>query len=326
LITIPERNAGKFNDEIAIADQSMNSLKDTKNSEYQPQSKTDQLASPLPWVSVITPSYNHGQFIEETILSVKNQSYPHIEHIVIDGGSKDNTVELLRQYEPTYNIRWLSEKDHGQADAINKGFEMAQGDILCWLNSDDTYLSFDLLARIVLLFDDHPDVDVITGGAEFLDSQGQCLAPFGVAKDLVCHEYLRYAPYIIQPATFFRKRALGSITLDTSLHYAFDWVFFFQLTKGVQVLAKDEFWAGYRLSGENKTFTGGSRRVRELMEVTGRHLGKGSWQYAILTIYYLAFLFFEKLPQTPGNKLQNLLISLSRILNWRTGHKVANIL
>ncbi|MFZ4612746.1 MAG: glycosyltransferase family 2 protein, partial [Bacteroidia bacterium] len=92
----------------------------------------------LPKISIITPSYNQGQYIEETILSVINQDYPNIEYIVMDGGSNDQTVEIIKKYESKITY-WVSEKDKGQADAINKGFARATGDILCWLNSDDYF-------------------------------------------------------------------------------------------------------------------------------------------------------------------------------------------
>ncbi|MEM2568057.1 MAG: glycosyltransferase, partial [Candidatus Bathyarchaeia archaeon] len=90
-------------------------------------------------VSIITPSLNQGRFIRETLLSVKSQDYPCIEHIVIDGGSTDDTLMILKRYEGTYNLRWISEPDEGHSDAVNKGFRMAQGEIVGWLNSDDVY-------------------------------------------------------------------------------------------------------------------------------------------------------------------------------------------
>ena len=100
-----------------------------------------------PLVSIITPSYNHAAYIEQTIKSVREQEYPHIEHIVIDGGSTDNTVDILRRYED--RLTWVSEKDGGQTNAINKGFRKATGDIMAWLNSDDVYMPGAVRAVVI---------------------------------------------------------------------------------------------------------------------------------------------------------------------------------
>ncbi|MCD6361181.1 MAG: glycosyltransferase, partial [Armatimonadetes bacterium] len=110
-----------------------------------------------PLVSIVTPSYNQGEFIEETILSVKNQDYPNIEHIVVDGGTTDNTVAILKKYDGTYNMRWLSEPDKGQSDEVNKGWGLCQGQIVGWLNSDDTLAEKRTISYVVEQFKLHQD-------------------------------------------------------------------------------------------------------------------------------------------------------------------------
>ena len=117
--------------------------------------------SAWPKISIVTPSYNQGQFIEETIRSVLLQGYPNLEYIVIDGGSTDGTVDILRKYERHIDF-WVSERDKGQAAAINKGFARASGEILAWLNSDDTY-QMGVFAQVAELFCQRPDVEVISG-------------------------------------------------------------------------------------------------------------------------------------------------------------------
>ena len=122
----------------------------------------------LPLVSVVTPSYNKGAFIEETILSVKNQTYPRIEHIIIDGGSTDNTIDVIKKYEGTYNMHWVSEPDNGQSDAVNKGWRMARGEILGWLNSDDTYMPWAVETAVKFLTG-HPNVSVVYGNCNIIN-------------------------------------------------------------------------------------------------------------------------------------------------------------
>src|SRR5215467_1765166 len=119
----------------------------------------------MPKISIVTPSFNHDGFIEEALLSVKKQNYPNLEHIVVDGGSTDGTLEILQRYgsQPGWgHLRWTSEPDHGQSDALNKGFRLAQGDIVGWLNSDDRY-RVGCLQKIVQAFSTHSQADVIYG-------------------------------------------------------------------------------------------------------------------------------------------------------------------
>ena len=125
-------------------------------------------------VSIVTPSLNQGRFIEETILSIKNQSYPNIEHIIVDGGSTDNTLDIIKKYDGTYNMRWLSEPDEGQSDAINKGWKMSKGEIIAYLNSDDTYMPRAVETAVKFLTE-HPDISMVYGGFNYIDEHGEVI-------------------------------------------------------------------------------------------------------------------------------------------------------
>ena len=160
------------------------------------------MSEELPLVSIVTPSYNQGKFIEDTILSVKNQNYSNIEHIVVDAGSTDNTVEILKKYEDSYNMRWISEPDEGQSDAIDKGFKMAKGTILTWLNSDDYYLHDQVISKVVYYFKLHKDVHVVTGTGHDVDEKGMFLRTIEVKKNLINLKYMKYADFMLQPSTF----------------------------------------------------------------------------------------------------------------------------
>ncbi|GAG29700.1 unnamed protein product, partial [marine sediment metagenome] len=120
-----------------------------------------------PLVLIVTPSYNQAQFLESTILSVLNQNYPNLEYIIIDGGSTDGSIEIIKRYQK-YLAYWISEKDEGQADAINKGFEKSTGQILAWINSDDTYLP-ETLFRVAKHFQQHQKADLVFGNINFIN-------------------------------------------------------------------------------------------------------------------------------------------------------------
>jgi glycosyltransferase involved in cell wall biosynthesis len=156
-----------------------------------------------PLVSVITPSFNQGEFIEDTLRSVMKQDYPNIEHLVLDGGSSDNTITMLKEYETKYCLRWLSEADEGQSDAINKGFRMAKGEIVYWLNSDDVIFDTRVVSYIVEQFQRHEHADVIYGDGVFIDRDSQVRRVVRVPG--WDYARLRRSCFIVQPAVFFRS-------------------------------------------------------------------------------------------------------------------------
>lgn len=211
-----------------------------------------------PLVSIVTPSYNQAQFIEETLLSVKGQDYPNLEHIVIDGGSTDGTVDILRRYEDEYNLRWISEPDEGQSDAINKGFRMARGEIIGWVNSDDTYMP-GTLHKVVAYLSDHPDTDWVYGDGYTIDSDSYVLSvwkahPFDL-KALLCE-----GQFICQPAAFYRRSAIETVgLLDQTLHFTMDYDFFIRLGSQCQAAYLPELLATRRLTSEAKSLAQSER-------------------------------------------------------------------
>lgn len=155
-------------------------------------------------VSIVTPSYNQGRFIEDTILSIKNQTYPNIEHIIIDGGSTDNTLGILKKYKDTYNMQWISEPDNGPADAINKGFAMAQGSIYGYLNSDDKLLA-ESISLVVTEFDQNQDIDIIYGNAYIINQYDQIIRKMYSASFFNRYLYVLGGFCIAQQAAFWRR-------------------------------------------------------------------------------------------------------------------------
>jgi len=205
----------------------------------------------FPKISIVTASYNQGQFIEETILSVLNQNYPNLEYIVIDGGSTDNSVAIIKKYQQHFTY-WVSEKDKGQANAINKGLQLCTGDIFNWLNSDD-YLEPGALHTIAAAFADE-QVQMTAGQVRNFSSTQEEIIPNQQlsAKGLMCWE-----PNVkfVQPGVWMRRELIAQCDgIDEQFHYAFDWDLYIRyLYCFPQVKELDDLLVHFRLHENSKT-------------------------------------------------------------------------
>ncbi len=230
----------------------------------------------MPTISIVTPSFNQGEFIEETIRSVLSQDYPCIEYIVIDGGSTDNTLEILGKYKD--RLTWISEPDKGQADAINKGFRKAKGEILCWLNSDDLYEAGAVRRAVEYLFD-NPDTMMVYGAGNEIDGNGNFLRRFPTLKEFDLSKLIHVCDYILQPATFFRKTVFDEIDmLDTELRWCMDWDLWIRIGGHFRVSYIDYVVANSRVYADTKTRSGGMDRLKEIVSVMRKY---GSKKYPL---------------------------------------------
>ena len=203
----------------------------------------------LPLVSIVTPSYNKGPFIEETILSIKNQTYPHIEHIVVDGGSTDETLDILHKYGDS--LVWISEPDEGQSDAINKGWRMAKGEVLAYLNADDTYMPWAVETAVEFL-NEHPDVCMVYGNCDVVGEHGEVIQCMG--KDLDLKELICGREMIPQPAVFLRRMVLDEVGyLDTCLHLAMDYDLWIRIGSMCRMKHTPKLLAKFRMGPGTKS-------------------------------------------------------------------------
>jgi glycosyltransferase involved in cell wall biosynthesis len=229
--------------------------------------------NPTPLVSIVTPSYNQARFIEETIQSVLGQDYPRIEYLIVDGGSTDGSVEIIRRYADRLGW-WVSERDQGQTDAINKGFARANGEILAWINSDDTYLP-QAVSQAVAALQSHPQAGMVYGDANLIDEHGAVLGKFPARQT----DYRRLRQgyvHIPQQAAFFRAdlwRKIGP--LDPTFYFAMDYDLWVRLAGQAPLVYTPQLWANFRLHQTGKSVVSDDRCWPEMMRVHYRE--GGSW-------------------------------------------------
>lgn len=230
-----------------------------------------------PLVSIVTPSYNQADFLEKTINSVIEQDYPYIEYLIVDGGSTDGSREIIEHYASRHSERmpwWVSEPDQGQTDAINIGFGQASGQILAWLNSDDTYLP-GAISEAVSYLQAHPETGLVYGDANLIDQHGNIIGKFPARQT----DYRRLRQgfvHIPQQASFFRANLWEQVgPLDPTFYFAMDYDLWVRLARVSKIQYHPRLWANFRLHSSGKSVISDDRCWPEMLRVHYRE--GGTW-------------------------------------------------
>ena len=254
-----------------------------------------------PLVSIVTPTLNQARYLEETIRSVEEQDYPRVEHLVIDGGSTDGTLEILSRHP---QLRWVSGPDGGQAHAIGRGFELASGRIFAWLNSDDLYLPGAVAEAVDAL--SGGNCALVYGGWRQIDEHGTVLKDVH-PKPWDHNALLERMNFVPQPAAFFTREAYESVGgIDTRYRYAMDLDLWMRLGARFNVCCIDPILAAFRLHPESKTMAEYDSFAREVVQASRRNGGRR------LSSYYLDFYLPRRRPW-----LFRALLAYRHIRNWR---------
>jgi len=245
-----------------------------------------------PLVSIVTPSLNQGQSLEKTINSILEQDYPHIEYMIIDGGSTDDSLDIIHTYEDRLKC-WVHEKDNGQAEAINKGWKRATGDIWAYLNSDDQLMP-DAVSKIVNSFRNHPNAGAVYGDSVVRDQFGRLLGE-EKGHQVTFRDLMKYGQFgIIQPACFFKAEVIQKVgLLDDTLFMAMDYDLLLRIAQVSNLVYIPETIVSITYTPETKTFSHPLQSYNECALIRKRY---GSAWSGVLLWNYFRFRLFRYLP------------------------------
>jgi glycosyltransferase involved in cell wall biosynthesis len=235
----------------------------------------------MPLISIVTPSFNQGEFIKQTIESVLQQDYPNIEYWVIDGESQDDTVSILKAYESDPRFNWISESDKGQSDAINKGWSRCRGDILAWINSDDYYID-NTFAKVANIFKQNDQCSLVYGNQITIDVNGGIISEnsYQVPHTEMLEQLIR--PW--QPTTFIRKTAIEKVGMvNPKFCYAMDWEYFLRLMSNYEFIYLPEKLSCFRLHNLSKSCSATLKFIPEILDIMNYML-ENRGEYPKLTI------------------------------------------
>ena len=246
-------------------------------------------------ISIAVPSYNYAQYLTACLANIQQQDHKDFEVLIADGGSNDGSLEIIEKFcseDPRFRL--VSTSDEGQADSIHKAFQHASGDVLCFLNADDCYLSVDALSSVAQAFETYEGVDVLSFGGYYLDADGHWLRPIRYRfHPFDGFHLMPYRTAVIQPATFWRSNVYNPDEWPSNFNFVFDVVFFYRVYQKYSWLELPKPIAGYRLHGKNKSMLVKSARIRELAAFEVLKFGSSSLRAAYLRGLAMLVKVFE---------------------------------
>lgn len=238
----------------------------------------------LPTLSVVTPAYNQGEFLRDTIESVLSQDYPNIEYFVLDDGSTDDTPKVLAEYGDRFV--WETQPNMGQTATINKGWTMTSGEIITWLNSDDTFYSPNSVSEALQYLIDDPELGIIFGDSMFTEADGTEIEPTRPIRDFTYQKMvLTCENSIPQPSAFIRRTIVDKVgDLDPTYYYFMDWDFWMRAGIYFPIRHVDAIWSTYRLHAESKTIAQAKKAAPELKYMYDKYFGREDIPSEIRTV------------------------------------------
>ncbi|MBW4549832.1 MAG: glycosyltransferase [Aphanocapsa sp. GSE-SYN-MK-11-07L] len=277
-------------------------------------------------ISIIVPNRNYAQYLPACLDSIAAQTYNNIEVLLADGKSDDGSQEIMEHYSRQYGWQIYSYSDTGQVDALNKGLEMATGDIQGWLNSDDILLSKRSLEKVAQSFNDYINLDIVSFGGYYLDKDGRYLRPTKLYfHPLFRQSDLGYRYGFLQPSTFWRKYVYDDLKLDPSFPYTFDCDFFVQASRKYNMLIDQNCYiSGYRLHGMNLSVGVKHERIKELAKLDQKLVGS---PFRTSHLNFLAFLVktLSYLPERQRDILTKLIYFANNLLSYFTVYRSPSI-
>lgn len=269
-----------------------------------------------PLVSVITPSFNGAEFLRTALDSILSQDYPSLELIVMDGGSTDATLDILRSYGD--RVQWRSEKDSGQSDALNKGFALAKGDLLTWLNADDYFVP-GAVSRAVQVFAQNAGVALVYGRLRLVERDGTFRSYDRLVREAPYEELLHWDNLVGQPGVFFTREAwLACGPLSGVDHYAMDWDLWIKIAARFPIKYVDQDFAAFRIYPEAKSSSGGLPRLEEIRLMLERNGSRaphlyykiGLWHYNANHMQEARRYLFQALRRSPSPRIRRKTLQL----------------